>query len=80
MVLIIQLYLLLIVVDVGLGWVQPDAQRWPRRATHLLTEPLQRLSRGVVRPDWTGGVDLSPLVVIGVLGVLRVWLIRCWLL
>ena len=79
LVLTLQLYLVLILVDVGLGWVQTDPGRWPRRATHLLTEPPQALVRRGLQPSRTGGWDLSPLVVIGALGVLRVWLIRCWL-
>lgn len=78
-VLILQLYLVVILVDVGLAWVQPEPGRWPRRATHMLTEPPQALVRRVLVPARTGGWDLSPLVVIGALGVLRVWLIRCWL-
>jgi len=78
LVLLIQLYLLLIVVDIGLGWVQPDPGRWPRRATHLLTEPPQALVRRLIHPEHTGGWDLSPLAVIGAMCVLRVWLIRCW--
>ena len=79
LVLSLQLYLVVILMDVGLGWVQPDPKRWPRRGTHLLTEPPQVLVRRLLRPSLTGGWDLSPLVVIGALGVLRVWLIRCWL-
>ena len=78
-VLIIQLYLLVVVLDVLLAWVQPDARRWPRRGTHLLTEQPQALIRRVLSPARTGGWDLSPLVLIGALGGLRVWLIRCWL-
>ena len=79
LILIIQLYLLLTVVDVFLGWVQTDTARLPRRITHLLTEPPQALARRLLSPRWTGGLDLSPLLVIGALGVLRVWLIRCCL-
>ena len=79
LVLLLQLYLLIVVIDVGLAWVQTDPGHWPRRATHLLTEPPQALVRRLIQPARTGGWDLSPLVVIGALGVLRVWLIRCWL-
>lgn len=79
LVLLLQLYLVVVLVDVGLGWVQPDPLRWPRRATHLLTEPPQALARRLLQPSRTGSWDLSPLVVIGALGILRVWLIRCWL-
>jgi uncharacterized protein YggT (Ycf19 family) len=79
LVLLIQLYLLLVALDVGLGWVQEDPGHMPRRASHLLTEPPQALIRRLVRPEHFGGWDLSPLVVIGALGVLRVWLMRCCL-
>ncbi len=79
LIFLIQVYLLIVAIDVGLGWVQVDPARWPRRGTHLLTEPLQSLVRIVLRPDRIAGWDLSPLVVIGALGLLRVWLIQCCL-
>ncbi len=41
-ILAIELYLLLVVVDVLLAWIQEDPTRVPRRFTHLLTEPFQR--------------------------------------
>ncbi len=74
--LTIELYCLVTGIDVLLAWIQRDPQLWPRRATHALTEPPQALIRKVLRPQWTGGWDLSPLVVLGVAGALRVWLIQ----
>lgn len=74
---LIELYTLVIVIDVLVGWVQPHPERWPRRALHLLTEPPQRALRAVVRPPWTGGVDVSPAVMIAILGLIRVWLATC---
>ena len=75
-ILTIELYLVVIAVDVLIAWVQEDPRRWPRRLTHALTEPLQVPLRAVlkkVRPD---GLDWSPLVVVALLGVLRVILVR----
>ena len=75
-VMAIQLYMLITLLDVLLAWVQPDPQRIPRRLTHVLTEPLQRPLRAILRHlpprDW----DLSPIVVVLALGIVRVWLVR----
>ena len=68
---IVKLYLVLVVIDVLLGWIQTDPARTPRRLTHALTEPPQRLLRWAVPARWTGGWDLSPILVVGLLGVLR---------
>ena len=74
--LVIEVYLLIVVLDVMLAWVTPDPRRFPRRITHLLTEPVQRLVRPLVSWLPAGGWDLSPLVVVGLLGVARVlWLL-----
>lgn len=73
-VLAVQLYLLLTAVDVVLAWLQEDPRRWPRRLTHLLTEPVQAPLRRLLPPRLTGGWDLSPVVVVAILGALRVWL------
>lgn len=76
LVLLIQLYLLVIVADVLLAWVQPDPRRWPRRLFHLLTEPLQRPLRALLERLPLGGWDLSPLVLVLLLGAVRVALIQ----
>jgi len=72
LLLALQLYLVVVAVDLLLAWVQPDPRRLPRRLTHLLTEPPQRLLRPL--GTW-GGWDLSPLVVIALLGAVRVALV-----
>jgi len=71
--LVIELLLLITVLDVMLAWVTPDPRRWPRRLTHLLTEPVQAAIRPLTSLLPTGGWDLSPLVLVGLLGFLRVW-------
>ena len=74
--LLISLYVVLVVLDVGLGWVTPDPRRWPRRLTHWLTEPPQALVRRCIFWIPTGGWDLSPLLVVVMLGAARVWLLQ----
>ncbi|MEL6343699.1 MAG: YggT family protein [Myxococcota bacterium] len=76
-VLLIELYMLTIAVDVGLGWVQPDPTRLPRRIFHALTEPPQRALRAALSPTHTAGIDLSPAVILTVLVIIRVWLVTC---
>ena len=71
--LVIELYVLITVLDVMLAWVTPHPGRWPRRVTHLLTEPVQAVIRPVTSRLPSGGWDLSPLVVVGLLGSARVW-------
>lgn len=75
-ILAIELYLVVVVVDVLLAWVQEDAGRTPRRFTHLVTEPLQR----PIRTTWArlapGRLDISPIVVVLLFGIVRVALVR----
>jgi uncharacterized protein YggT (Ycf19 family) len=75
-ILAIELYLLLVVVDVLLAWIQEDPTRVPRRFTHLLTEPFQRPIRSAWARLAPGRLDISPIVVVVLLGVVRVALVR----
>lgn len=75
-ILAIELYLVIIAVDVLIAWVQEDPHRWPRRLTHALTEPVQKPLRSVLMRLRPGGLDVSPLIVVALLGVVRVFLVR----
>ena len=59
-----ELYAFIVALDVVLAWVQEDPLRWPRRFTHMLTEPaLVWVRRGMA--GWQpGGWDVSPVVLI----------------
>lgn len=76
MILALALYADLTILDVLLAWVQPDPRTWPRRATHLLTEPPQALLRRILPAARTGGWDLSPLGVLALCGLLRLWFLQ----
>jgi len=63
---------LVVALDVVLAWVQEDPNRWPRRATHVLTEPALRPLRRFNSRLPVGDVDVSPLLLIGVLTAIKV--------
>ena len=75
-ILAIELYLVVVVVDVLLAWVQEDPEQTPRRFTDLVTEPLQRPIRSIWARLAPGRLDVSPIVVVFLLGVVRVALVR----
>ena len=76
LILAIELYLVVVLVDVLLAWIQEDAARVPRRFTHLVTEPLQRPIRSAWARLAPGRLDISPIVVVLMFGVVRVALVR----
>ena len=69
----VELVMLLVVVDLGLAWVQTDIQRWPRRLTYLAMTPLRVPTQWLLRWVPTGSWDISPVVIVALLTLLRVW-------
>jgi len=63
---------LVVALDVLLAWVQEDPRRWPRRLTHVLTEPALRPLRRLNPWLPVGDVDVSPLILIGLLTAIKV--------
>jgi YggT family protein len=53
-----------IIADVVLSWVMPDATRFPRKLTTQITEPLYAPIHAVLKPERSGGLDFAPLLVI----------------
>jgi YggT family protein len=56
----------LILIDAILSWFMPE-DRFPRSLTGQLTDPLYAPFRAVLKPERTGGFDLSPLIVLMIL-------------
>lgn len=75
---LLKIYAVVVIVDMLLAWVQPDPRLLPRRLTHLVTEPIQQAMRLAVAPRWTAGWDLSPILVLVAIGVVRVGVLRPW--
>jgi uncharacterized protein YggT (Ycf19 family) len=71
---LMELYCLVVALDVMLAWVQEDAARWPRRLTHALTEPVLKMVRLAMRGWQPAGWDISPVVLILVLTCIKLGL------
>jgi uncharacterized protein YggT (Ycf19 family) len=69
----IEFLILMVVLDVFLAWVQTDCRRWPRRPLHLIMTPVLMGPRAVLSRVPTGGWDLSPILLVALLTLLRVW-------
>jgi YggT family protein len=62
LIMILEALWWLIIIDALLSWVMPP-DRFPRSLTGQLTDPLYAPIRKVLRPERTGGFDMSPIVV-----------------
>jgi YggT family protein len=61
----------LIFIDVILSWVMPNQEQFPRSFTKQITDPLYAPIRAVIKPQATGGLDFSPIVVLILLQVME---------
>jgi YggT family protein len=66
---LIDLYSLVVLVAVILSWVPLDRRNPLVTITHALTEPLLAPIRGILPP--MGGLDLSPMVLLFALQLLK---------
>ena len=71
--LLINVFLFSILIVVILSWVNPGAYNPATSLLVSLTEPLMRPARRMIPP--ISGIDLSPLVVLVVLQILKMLLI-----
>ncbi|MET0387718.1 MAG: YggT family protein [Polyangiales bacterium] len=67
---------LTIIADAFLSWVVPNKEQFPRSITSQLADPLCAPFRKLIGPERTGGFDLSPLVALILLQVMRETLTR----
>jgi YggT family protein len=63
-VLALRLLSYLIIADALLSWVQPSRERFPRKFTARITDPIYAPIHRILDPRKTGGLDLAPLVVL----------------
>ena len=60
----------LVVLDAVLSWVQ-GPEEMPRSLTRQLMEPIYAPIHALVDPSKTGGMDLSPIIVLVLLGMIQ---------
>jgi YggT family protein len=63
-----------IIISVLISWVSPDPRNPIVRFLWGITEPLFRPFRRLVPPSRTGGIDISPLFVLAIIYMLRVFI------
>jgi uncharacterized protein YggT (Ycf19 family) len=65
-----------IIADAVFSWVFPSRERLPRSITARITDPLYAPIHRVLDPRKTGGIDLAPLVVLGLIQLISSVLAR----
>ena len=66
----------IVIISALISWVNPDPRNPIVRFLWGVTEPMFRPFRRLVPPSRMGGIDISPLFVLGVIYLLRSFLIR----
>ena len=54
----------LVLVDAISSWFVQDSRSFPRNVTAPIAEPLYTPIRSVLKPEMTGGIDFSPMILI----------------
>jgi YggT family protein len=72
---ILSLLQLIVVADAILSWVMPDSTKFPRNITTQITDPLYAPIRAILRPERMG-LDVSPIIVLVLIHVMRMMLAR----
>jgi YggT family protein len=66
----------IVIIAALISWVNPDPRNPIVRFLWGVTEPMFRPFRRLVPPSRMGGIDISPLFVLGIIYLLRSFLIR----
>lgn len=75
---LLQLYMWVIIARALVSWVNPDPYNPIVRFLVSATEPVLRPVRRLVPPRKLGGIDLSPLIVIALIWLIRQGLINAF--
>jgi len=73
---ILHILSLIVIADALLSWVSPNPDVPPRSITGMIANPLSAPVRAILSPKMTGGIDLSPIVVILILNGIQKALIE----
>jgi YggT family protein len=67
---LIQGVIALVIIDAVLSWFVRSPRDFPRSVTSTLTDPLYQPFRALLPPERTGGIDVSPMLLIFALQLL----------
>lgn len=68
---LLHLYTWVIIIRAVVSWMNPDPRHPAVRLLHQITEPVLAPLRHLVRPQALGGLDLSPVLAIVVIQLIR---------
>lgn len=68
---VITIYIWVIIIRALISWVSPDPYNPVVQILHKLTEPVLRPLRRLIPPHKLGGLDLSPLIAVLILVLVR---------
>ena len=71
LVLLLYLYTWIIIIRAVMSWVNPDPNNPLVKALFVVTEPLLKPLRTLVPPSRLGGIDISPILAIVLIQILR---------
>ena len=71
LVLLLYLYTWVIIIRAVMSWMNPDPNNPLVRALVLVTEPVLKPLRALVPPSRLGGLDVSPILAIVLIQILR---------
>jgi YggT family protein len=69
----------LVIAAALISWVSPDPRNPIVQFLYRVTEPILRPFRRILPPGRTGGIDLSPILVILLIVFLKIFLSRLFL-
>lgn len=68
---LLTIYAWVIFIRAAVSWVQPNPHNPIVRCLHWATEPVLRPLRRLVPPSQMGGIDVSPLI-----AILLIWVVK----
>lgn len=71
LVLLLYLYTWIIIIRAVMSWMNPDPNNPLVKALYLVTEPVLKPLRSLVPPARLGGIDISPILAIVLIQILR---------
>jgi len=70
---LLQVIKYIVIADAFLSFVR-ESHEFPRNITHEITRPLYAPFHAILNPSKTGGIDLSPIAVIMLIGLAQAML------
>ena len=71
LVLLLYLYTWIIIIRAVMSWMNPDPNNSLVKALNVVTEPILKPLRALVPPARLGGLDISPILAIVLIQILR---------